>query len=326
MLPTILFFGCNKKNNGLSTHSRTHKQSSECILNDSVWVKNNEFVYGDIRRYGFLKKELSKAQLDSILNIGSKGIDLIFPKGVYPINFFIENKEDIRIHFDSAIIAGKLSLQKAKNIDISGRIEILDILFIKNSKDLRFENVRLRTDKTINIANRANRGVNIYSGSKDIFFKNLKIMDSGGEDVFFAYSHAALMIHGFFNVPERVLIENVLIKNSKRTGAYISGIDHSIQTLKVVDYGISKNTSGIKPVEMATLGKEKIFSGVWLNMTENNNIDTLIIKNGNNQGDYSIIFDESKGLTPNFVQAISISDSNTYMTNLNSNTIVLSEF
>ncbi|MDV7137582.1 hypothetical protein R3X28_01775 [Maribacter sp. TH_r10] len=294
--------------------------------NDSIWVKNTSYNYGDIRRYGFQDKHLLKEQIDSIIDIGSSGVDISFPKGLYPINFVLENKKNLNIHFNSSIIAGKLSIVNTNNVNITGEIEILDQLFLKNSSNISFNEVSLRTDKINNLHKRANRGVNIYSGSKDITMNELSIEESGGDDVFFQYSQAALMIHGFQDTPKRVIIKHILIKNSKRTGAYISGSSHYIGKIKVNNYGLSKNKDNIKPVEKASIGEEKIFSGVWMNRSENNRIDTLVINNQMGYGTYSIILDESQGYVPNLIGEISITDGNDYTVDLNSNTLVMHEF
>ncbi len=295
-------------------------------LNDSLWVKNNQFVYGDIRRYGFLNKNLSETQIESIIELASKGIEIIFPKGVYPINFVIEDTKNITIYFNQSVISGKLAIENVSEMQILGEVEILDALFLKNCNGVSFNKVRLKTDKKNNINFKANRGVNIYSGCKEISINDLSILDCGGDEDFFKYSQASFMIHGFYNTPEHVKIESLYIKNSNRTAAYISGKGHEIGKIEILNYGLSKNTSNIKPVEKASIGEESVFSGLWMNYAELNQIDTLLIRNKSGLGNYSVIFDESLGSKPNIISSISIRDNNPYEISINSNTLVYSEF
>ncbi len=325
VLSCIAFLGCVDNHAPITKH-RTKESIQKDAINDSAWVKNKEYAYGDIRRYGFVNKTLSQIQLDSIMELADQGIKIVFPSGSYPIDFNIHNRENIKFHFNGSTITGKLSLHNAQNIEITGDLEILDILFLRDSKQIVFENISVSTDIDKCKSKKANRGVNIYSGCNNISFDKLNISNFGGEGDFFAYAHAALMIHGFENTPENIRIKNILIENSKRTGAYISGKNHGIGRIEVVNYGLSNRSMDSKPVEKASIGEEKIYSGIWMNLTENNSIDTLIVRNQKSMGNYSVIFDESLGTIPNIIKTISLSDPNIHKTDYNSNILVLNEF
>ncbi|EKF54429.1 hypothetical protein I215_12393 [Galbibacter marinus] len=318
-----LFVGCNLSSNKLEVQNKSVVKKK---FSDVEWVKDEKFNYGDIRRYGFSGPMLNNVQIDSIFLLASKGVKVKFPSGFYNINLIIENKKNINIEFNKSVICGKISFENVENVNITGEFTALDMMFFKNSSNININGARIATNIAHNLYNEANRGVSIYSGSKNIYIKDLKILNSGGSSRRFIYNQASLLIHGFLNTPQNITIDNLLISNSKRTGAYISGRDHKFKKIVIENFGSGELNSNIKPIEKAEIGGEKKFSGLWLNLNENNIIDSLIIEN-NNSSLPLIKFDKSLGYIPNVIKNMSITNNrNNYLISENSNTLVLNEF
>lgn len=319
----ILFFSCNSSNEKVEKSAIPN--SNEFAFNEFAWIKDKRFEYGDIRRYGFKDSKLNKEQVDSILTLASNGVKVRFPSGYYQINLIIQNKKNINIEFNNTVIQGKLSFEGVNSANITGEVFVLDMIFFKNSSDINIQKANVISNEKYNLHNDPNRGVSIYSGSTNITFGDLKILNSGADNPRFTYNQASLLIHGFLNTPQNITIENLLITNSKRTAAYISGENHNFGTIKIENFGLTESFKNIKPIEKAKVGEEKVFCGLWLNLNENNIIDTLIIKN---QKPLPIIkFDRSLGTKPNVINNMSVvSKDNIFIINENSNTLVLNEF
>lgn len=309
-----------------TTQSNETSKKRPVGINDNKWVKKDSFPYGDIRRYGFDIGYLSPVQLDSIFDIAEHVHPITFPEGVYPIDFNIEGRSNIALDFKNVTISGKVTIQDANHISLHGKLNILDILFLRNASNIGIDTVKVRTDKKLGLTKMANRGVNVYSGSNNVSIHSLAIIDQIGDGIPFSYAQAALLIHGFQGTPTNVRIEDLIVENCGRTGVYISGRDHVFGKMKIENYGLSESKLNIKPIEKADAGEANEFKGLWLNYTENVKIDSLILVNKQNKGFYSILFDESLGHVPNIISNLSIEDNNTYKVDFNSNTLVLNEF
>lgn len=318
----IISFGCEGNE---SVNVCNYQSTKPLKIDDGNWVVNNQYSYGDIRRYGFENRDLSKPQIDSIFEIASAGVSIVFPEGYYPINLIIEDRKNLDVEFRSVTFAGKVELLGVYNSNFKGELRVLDLLYIKDSKKIKFENVKILTDTLRNINLVSNRGLNIYSGSECIDFDTIYIANSGGEGDFFKYSQAAFLLHGYNDPPKYISAGSIEIYNSKRSAAYISGYGHKLKTILISNYGLTSGSSNLKPIERASNGEEKCYSGFWLNYSENVVIDTLKIKNKCDFGVYSLWLDESSGVIPNIIQNLNLVDNNNYNVDFNSNTLILNE-
>lgn len=282
-------------------------------FSDLQYVLSDSFPKGDIRRYGiFPNKPVDQNTFTKVLELVSKGLPITFPKGIYNTNIKIEGLKDVQLNFNDAIITGAiLIIEKdsvpSQRIEFKGQLTVLDKLFIRKSKDITFNDVILHSDTLNNIYNKKNRGVSIYSGSRNISFKTLKINNTGGtEDSFFKYTAAALQIHGYDNNPEHITIKNLEITNSDRTALYITGNNHKLDKVSITNFGLgsSKNMFGL---EDAKPGTEKEFTGAWLMKCNNVVIDSLEINQADKKGKYSLRFGEGKYHEPTFINHIKLS-------------------
>lgn len=275
-------------------------------VDDSKYIINKKFNKGDVRRYGiYPNKEIVPEFLDNAIHLASKGLPITFIKGVYSTNIKLHKVENITLNFQDAIIAGHVMISDSTSkINITGRLTILDKLFIKESSNIAFNTVIVESDTTKNKYNKKNRGVSIYAGSKHISFNSLKIVDVGGDsDEFYKHSAAALQIHGWNNNPEYIQINSLEINNSARTALYITGANHKIKQTIITNFGIG-SVENMFGLEDATPGEEKEFSGFWMNKCNNCEIDSLSINNTANSGVYSLRLDEGLYHNPSFINHI----------------------
>lgn len=279
----FLFNSCLEREKKSTVTERIN--SSEKFY-DSLWVKDYSYAKGDVRRYGLYPDEsIQESTLNTVLNLAEEGLILTFPKGFYKTNFELIGKKNITIYFDDVTIGGAINIinvdsETSVNIKLKGKICVLDKVFLQQAKNISFEDLIIKSDTTRNIHNRLNRGLSIYAGSKNIFFEDLKILDTGGTgDDFYKFTAAALQIHGWNDNPENIVIRNLLIQNASRTAVYITGNNHKIGKAKVENYGKSGSSNNMFGLEDAKSGSEKLFTGFWINKCNDCIIDSLEISN-----------------------------------------------
>ena len=252
-------------------------------VSDTCCIKEASYSKGDVRRYGiFPNEKINTNYLEQCIKLADLGLPLYWPEGLYDTSIVLKGVTNVRLEFDNAIITGDFQIINndsvlSKNIIVSGNITILDKLFIKSSERIDFNNVNVISDTTNNLYSNNNRGVSIYSGSKDISFQNLKIKETGGSaQDFFKYTAAALQVHGWNNNPEGLFIKKLIIDNSGRTAMYLTGNNHKINNIKIENFGLGspKNMFGL---EDAKPKSEREFVGAWFNKCNDCTIDTLII-------------------------------------------------
>lgn len=309
----LFFFSISSCSDRKNKSPSSEKVVSTKSFDDSLWVKDYSFKKGDVRRYGlYPDKPISRSAVDSVLLIAEKGLKITFPKGFYNLSLEFAGKEDIVMYFDDITIGGSINIintdnDLSKNIKLKGKISVLDKVFLRQAENISFDDLTIKSDTTRNIYKRLNRGLSVYAGSKNIFFKDLKIIDTGGkEDDFFKYTAAALQIHGWKKNPENIVIKNLLVRNASRTAVYITGINNKITKAKIENYGKSENSRNIFGLEDAKPGSEKLFSGFWINKCNNCVIDSLEISNLYN-ADYSLKFGIGEYSKPAVVENLRLS-------------------
>lgn len=303
---SILFISCDYDKNNKIEGPKINN-----TFNDSSFVKNTSFPKGDLRRYGiYPDTKINSKTLEGIFEMAQNGTTIHFPKGSYSTNVIIKGLSDLTLSFDDATICGALyildSAEKQSNrIEIKGSLTILDKLFIRKSRNIIFNKVKVKTDTINNLLNKKNRGVSIYVGSKNILIKNLEIYNTGGtKDEHYKFSAAALQIHGWNNNPENINIEHLLIKDADRSAVYLTGNNQTIKKANIVEYGLgsAKNMFGL---DDAKPGTEKQFSGFWINKCNDCVIDSLQISNISKKV-FSLKFGLGAYSKPTFINNLSL--------------------
>ncbi|MBO3115223.1 hypothetical protein J4050_00595 [Winogradskyella sp. DF17] len=266
-------------------------------FDDKAYVLNDSFPKGDVRRYGIYPDNYyADKDLLSLMELADHGIPLKFVKGTYYLNLLLQGLSDVKLVFDDAIIAGTFQIidkdnEKSQRLVFEGKLTVLDKVFMRNSNDIKFDTLLIKSNKAKSLYKKKNRGMSIYLGTKNIEIRTLEIEQTGGtEDDFFKYSAAAFQVHGWNNNPEGITIDNLLIKNTDRTALYLTGKNHSIKRIKIENFGLgtNKNMFGLEDAE---LGSERDFVGAWFNKCNDCTIDTLQIYANDRSRTYSARFD-----------------------------------
>lgn len=303
-LVLVVLFSCKKgiENEGFSSKTAF---SNEVI--DSMYVINNTFLKGDVRRYGVLpNKPINQKYLQNVITLADSGLPISFPQGHYSMNLILTNITDANFIFNNAIIDGAVNIMENENgqcerVRFDGKLTVLDKLFIRHSKDIIFDSVEIKTDTLYNTFNKKNRGVSIYAGSKNIRFNILKISNTGGTtNEFYQLVAAALQIHGWNNNPENVQINNLKIFNAARSAIYITGNNHKINKTTINTFGLGSNKN-MYGLEDAKPNDEKLFSGLWISKCNNCEFDNVTIDTNTSKGRYSLKLDEGQYNKPSFI-------------------------
>jgi hypothetical protein len=254
-------------------------------LDDKAYIKNMNFPYGDVRRYGIFPETLvPQKELQKLLRLAQQGVPLLFPSGYYPINLRMEGATDISIQFENVELGGELVIIELENrsssrIALKGRLKVLDRVFMRHSGDILLDTLLIHSDEKRNIHGNKNRGLSIYAGSRNIGIDYLEVFDTGGESTkYYQYVAAAVQLHGWNNNPRNVRIRELRIRNTGRSGLYLTGYGHRIEMVEVLGFGSGSNKQ-VAGLDDAPPGSTGSFSGVWLNKCENCDIDTVRISN-----------------------------------------------
>lgn len=280
-------------------------------VNDSSFVVHKNYQKGDTRRYGVFPDSIpTSLQLQNLHTLIHKGFPIIFSKGNYPINIELKGAKNVSILFKNATINGIVSVIEkgdviSENINLKGKVTILDKIFIRKSTNINFEDVTVKSNAHLALTKQQNRGVSIYAGSKNITFKKLAIFDTGATPSnFFKYTAAALQVHGWNNNPENITIQTLTIKNAGRTAAYITGTNHKIKNTEISNYGKgnSKNMFGL---EDAKEHQEKIFTGLWINKCNNCTFNKVKISTKNSK-EYALKLGLGLSNSPTIIDTLSL--------------------
>lgn len=298
----VLICSCNKKQELYIIE----KPRINHNVDDSDFVLDLNYKKGDVRRYGLHPNKRNSEKIFEILELGEKGFPIYFPKGYYPINIMIKGKSDIKLFFDNAVIGGAFYIidedeNSSSKIELNGKLTVLDKVFIRESNNISFDTLLVKTDPLKNIYGYSNRGVSIYAGVDKMKFNFLEISDTGGNtENHYKNTAASLQIHGWKNNPKNIFIKNLRVINSDRTGIYITGSNHKIENVQIENFGLGSNEN-MFGLEDATPGEEKEFSGAWINRCNNCEFDTISVSNLFNKADYSLRLDEGIYSKPTFV-------------------------
>jgi hypothetical protein len=304
----LLNFLLSCKSKSKSNEIIIEKPILDNLVDDSSFILDKTYSKGDVRRYGiYPNKTISHQNLKNVLLLASKGLPIVFPEGYYETNLVLDNIANVNFTFKNATITGGINIVNYSNrINFSGKLMVLDRLFVKESSNISFDSLIVKTNTIFNIRHNKNRGVSLYAGSKNISFKFLIIENTGGtKEEFYKYTAAALQVHGWNNNPKNIYIDDLQISNAGRTALYLTGTGHKISKVKILNYGLgsSKNMFGL---EDAAPGHEKEFSGAWINKCSNCEIDSLEIINDLNKGRYNLRLDQGKYHEPTFIFNIHI--------------------
>lgn len=300
-------------------------------IDDSDYILNKKFSKGDSRRYGlFPNRVVSQKELLNIITLAERGLPITFISGRYDTDMTLNKVSNVNFIFKNVILNGSINITNGSNkIKLGGKLTVLDKVFIKESANIIFDTLLVESDTIKNKYNKKNRGVSIYAGSKNIKFKSLKIVDTGGDsDDFYTHSAAALQIHGWNNNPENIQINSLEINNSARTALYITGANHKIKKVDITNFGTgsAKNMFGL---EDAKPKEETEFTGLWMNKCDNCEIDSLSIDNTKLGATYSLRLDEGVYHKPSFINNINFKNEAIEMTikdNILTNILVKNEY
>lgn len=257
--------------------------SNHIEISDQSYVVDTIYQKGDVRRYGiYPNRSFSNKTWNQVVHLASKGMPITFQKGMYRGNFIFSGLDNITMHFKDATLAGGIQIINnenigSKNINLLGKLTVLDKVFIKQSQSIKFDNLSIVSDTIHNIYNKKNRGFSIYAGSKNITVDTLKIIDTGGSsDPFYKYSASALQVHGYNNNPEDININYLHIKDVARTALYLTGNNHHIKKIDIDNFGFGSN-SNMFGLEDAKPKSQEVFAGAWFNKCNDCTVDTLVI-------------------------------------------------
>ncbi len=303
-------FSCKPEN-----RNNTLKPKKIYKIDDTKYIQNSEYSKGDSRRYGvFPNQKINNKALNNCIALANKGLPITFSKGYYNTNIVLKGVSNVNFLFDNVILSGSFQIiekeqRQSQQINIEGKLTVLDKLFIRKSSNISFDSLYIRSDTINNILNKKNRGASIYVGSKNISFDYLEIDNTGGEkDIHYKYVAAALQVHGWNNNPEYITINTLQINNADRTSLYLTGKGHLLKKVSIKNFGlgVADNMYGL---EDASQGEERIFAGAWVNKCNNCEIDTLEIKGTFDKNLNSLKLGVGKYHQPSFINNIHFSPS-----------------
>ncbi|WP_157358372.1 hypothetical protein [Winogradskyella sp. J14-2] len=287
----LLLIGCRKNSHTTPKERTLREMSDQCCVKDSTFIK------GDVRRYGiYPKRSFTNNQWSEVVKLADRGMPITFNKGMYYGNIILKGVDSITIYFDDATIAGGIQIINngdvaSNSITLSGKLTVLDKVFIRQSSNIKFDELNIISDTLNNIYKKKNRGLSIYAGSKKINIDTLRIMDTGGtDDDFYTYSAAAMQVHGYNNNPEMITVNYLKIKNAARSALYLTGNNHKIEKVEINNFGYGSNNN-MFGLEDAKPEAQKVFSGAWFNKCNDCTIDTLMINAKKGNKTYSARFD-----------------------------------
>lgn len=266
-------------------NSDTIKPELNKNFDDSEYIQDSLYKKGDVRRYGvYPNKSINSKLLKKVIELADNGLPMIFPEGNYNTNIRIEGLKDLKLSFNNAKINGSFYIIEkdtisSQRIKLTGKLTILDKLFIRKSNTISFDTLLVLSDTINNISRLKNRGVSIYAGSKNIHFNKLEISNTGGSmSKHFKFTAASLQIHGWNDNPEYITVNDLVINNAERTALYLTGNHHQFNKVNINNFGFG-SANNMFGLEDATPGEERKFAGVWINKCNDCKIDTLEINN-----------------------------------------------
>ena len=254
---------------------KTKNQKVDKPADDTKWVVDSTFNVGHVGRYGIRPEvNYSQSQVNKLLEINASGVPLFFPEGIYKMSLVIDGSKNHHLTFDNTTIAGWFYVidkegKKSSNITLKGSLTVLDKVFFRHADTINIETLRVVSDKENNLRKVDNPGVSIYAGVNNVSFDSLFIKNTIQSTLDHnKFSAAALQVHGWNNNPKNIKIDYLDIKNSGRSGVYLTGHNHEIGRLVIDSFGSTKNTN-MAGLQDATPGTEKIYKALWVNKCNN---------------------------------------------------------
>ncbi|WP_242120106.1 hypothetical protein [Aestuariivivens sediminicola] len=304
---------------------------SPAHFDDNAFAINSDYKKGDVRRYGIMPDApIDQIKLKRVIALAQKGVPIRFPKGYYETNLILNKVLNATFVFRDAIVTGAVNIiDGSDNIVFEGQLTVLDKVFVRKSQNIVIENLSIQSDTLKSYHHKFNRGLSIYAGTRNISFKKLSILNTGGlNDQFYTYTAAALQVHGWNNNPQNLKISNLYIENAQRTAVYLTGSGHYIRKAIIKNFGQGGSSQTMFGLEDAKPGSEREFAGFWINKCNDCIIDSLEINNYS-KNTYSLKFGIGTYSKPTFINNLRLIDKAKYAPvedDLLTNILVKSEY
>ena len=316
----LLNYSCNSK---AKKGDKIEANNKEEIFDDSKYVLDSSYAYGDARRYGVTAETAGNSHPTSGKNIMTtvldmaeeSGIEISFPKGYYKMDLVLNSRKNLSLKFNNSefssinIIQAKKEDEIPENITLKGTLIAYARLGITEARNISIDTVYLKTDISKNLYKMRNTGCHIYHGSENIKIGYLEIDDLGSGDEKYKYTHAAIAIDGWNNNPSDITIDKAYIKSTDRHGVYMTGTDNVIKELIIDKFGVG-STEFMDGMQDAQKGEEKELTAIWLNKCYYCGIDKVTINEKDSKAKYTAFFDAGDINRPSEVRELIILNDN----------------
>lgn len=318
----LILFSCKEeaKTKVISASNNTEEVKP---FNDKNYVVAKGYEVGDVRRYGIYPDSTfslnhpftKKSKLETVLDLAEKhNIELTFPKGFYNLRLAIQGRKNIMLNFNDAVFSGIIQVYEkdstiSENITFKGNLSSYEGFFTRKSKNISLDTLHLLNDVTKSMSKQESKGCKLYGGTNGFKLKSLVVEGLGSNSETFKYNGAALAIEGWNNNPKNVIIDNVHIKSSDKHGVYMTGTDNSIKKLTIDKFGVGSKVF-LTPLEDATKGEEKEFTGLWLNKCNYCFVDKAIINEAGSKATNTVFMDAGVALKASEIVELIILNDN----------------
>jgi hypothetical protein len=310
---------CKDKKDVIKIDEVTQVDINELI--DRLTINSN-FSVNDVRRYGLMPNQTlgnhpkTKTKIiDEVLNIAEQGQELKFPTGLYKTSLILSNRSNLKLNFDNASFSGSIIVNGTKekpinHINLKGRLISYSSFSCSFVDDISIDSLIIKNNKDLNISKLESSGCNIYSGTTSLYIDYIEVFGTGSGQQEYRYTPASLMIHGSSPKPYDILLKDVIIYASDRHGAYLSGESIDIENLNINSFA-QGTIETLQPIASTTIGDEKLYTGVWLNMFENSVINKLLINTETSPLAVNTIYlDKGDNAFPSYVHKLEIKGKN----------------
>lgn len=305
-----LVFSCGNDKKETPVKTPTEPKTETKTFDDSAYALDDKYPVGDVRRYGIYpdsihsagNRKTKKSRVQTMLDVAEQGVEITFPKGYYKTALVLKGRQDVKINFNDAVIAGMIQIFEkdstpSKEIAFKGNLTSYGGFFTRKSNHIDIQSLTIASNSDKSIGQLLSKGCKISSGSKNIKIDNLIIEDLGSGSSAYKHNGAALSIEGWNNNPENVQIKKVLIKSTDRHGIYLTGNDHLIGDVVIEQFGVG-NAKGMSPMQDAGKGEEKEFKALWVNKCYDSFIENITINEKNSKAKYTAHFDTGNKQKP----------------------------
>lgn len=244
-------------------------------LPKEVGVVNDEYIYGDVRRYGVFPDCKTNWGLEGyndilVANASTLGIEIVFPGGCYRSNLAID-ASNVTFRFEpGAEFAGTVHINSKPYMDVAdkpiynvrlvGTLVLYDRFGTINVHGLSADHIVIKSDPFMHLSGQNNRGAHIYFGSRYFDIKSLTV--EKGESAETLNMHAAVSIDGGGNNPRDIKIDYLWVKDARVHGVYVTGAGHAFKSIRVDGYCDGPPIQGIQD---ATPEEARQCKAVWFN-------------------------------------------------------------